>query len=156
MSGVGSQCHSNKKSMFTAIISGFRRSVNEAFTLLGCYVAFVSSWLMFLDGLTVPSSRVMQPEENAVNSRVPLYKEWCLDPSAVPGILLGLLDPLTMVWIGCPETSVTTNQRCITSQKSEDLKYVSGYSPLVCDAVYTCQWIPKFRKKILLPSSCSK
>jgi hypothetical protein len=68
MSGVGSQRHRKKKKYVYCNFSGFRRSVNEAFTLLGCYVAFVSSWLMFLDSLTVPSSRVMQSEENAVNS----------------------------------------------------------------------------------------
>jgi len=30
-------------SMFTAFFSCFRHDVNEAFTLLGCYVAFIGS-----------------------------------------------------------------------------------------------------------------
>jgi hypothetical protein len=31
--------------------------------------------------------------------------------------------------IGCPETSVTTSLRCVTSQKSEDLIYTSRLKP---------------------------
>ena len=37
--------------------------------------------------------------------------------------------------IGCPETSVTTNLRCVTSQKNEDL-------------IYTARLKPEFRKII--------
>ena len=43
--------------------------------------------------------------------------------------------PLTMVLIGCPATSVTNNQHCITSKKRKDLKlgffiFVSGFMAL--------------------------
>jgi len=34
--------------------------------------------------------------------------------------------PLKMGPIGCTETSVTTNLRCVTSQKSEDIIYTAA------------------------------
>jgi hypothetical protein len=44
----------------------------------------------------------------------------------LPSILSEPLD--SWRWIGCPETSVTTNQRCLTFQKSEDLMYTEAES----------------------------
>jgi len=35
---------------------------------------------------------------------------------------VGLFEPCKMGPISCPETSVTTNLRCVTSQKNEGLK----------------------------------
>ena len=41
------------------VISGFRRGVDEIFDLLGCYVAYIGSYLRtFLDNLPIPSSKV--------------------------------------------------------------------------------------------------
>jgi hypothetical protein len=38
--------------------------------------------------------------------------------------------PMKMWPMGCPETSVTTNQRCVTSQKSDDF---SNYFERNCE-----------------------
>jgi hypothetical protein len=90
-----------KERMFTAI---FQVSAAVSMRPSPAWdAAFVGSWLMFLDSQTFPSSRVIQSEENAVNSWVLLYKGWCVGPSGVPGILLGQLDPLTIVRIGFPK-----------------------------------------------------
>jgi hypothetical protein len=41
------------------VTSGFRRSVNEIFVLLGCYTALIGSYLMtFIDNVSSPSSKV--------------------------------------------------------------------------------------------------
>ena len=40
--------------------------------------------------------------------------------------LQGLSISLNMGLIGCPKTSVTINQRCVTSPKSEDLIYIAA------------------------------
>jgi hypothetical protein len=42
-------------------ISGFSRGVVEAFALLGCYAAYVDSYLLtFRESFSFPSSRVKQ------------------------------------------------------------------------------------------------
>jgi hypothetical protein len=56
---------------------------------------------MFQDSLSVPYSRVKEPKKN-------------------------LIFRLKMGPIGCPETLATTNQHCITYQKSDDLIYTTA------------------------------
>jgi hypothetical protein len=75
------------------------------FALLGCYAALPGSWLpTFRVSLSVSPSRALRC----------LTVEHGTDPI-----------PLEMGPTGCPETSVTTNQRRVTSHKSEDLIYTA-------------------------------
>jgi hypothetical protein len=43
-------------------ISGFRRGVTEAFALIGCYVAYVGSWLPTIEGGTSSLSRTVSKQ----------------------------------------------------------------------------------------------
>ena len=49
--------------------SGFRCGANEIFDLLGCYVAYIGSYVTVVSGnLSVPSSRVKQSKKDAGNT----------------------------------------------------------------------------------------
>ena len=67
--------------------------------------------------------------------------------------------PFKMGPTGCPETSLTTNQRCLTSQKKEDLDYKPGFDKLVPDLTLThSSSSGLFREGSpvgLVPSACS-
>ena len=49
--------------------------------------------------------------------------------------------------IGCPETLVTTDLRCITSQKSEDLIYMSE-NYLLYFGIWRMWWSPRFFRNV--------
>ena len=98
--------------------SVFGRGVNEIFALLRCYAAYVDSYLRKIrDNILLQSAKVNQSQEGAQTIRhITSYL-------SVPGIILGLARPLKLGPTGCPETSVNNYQsRCVTSQKSVDLK----------------------------------
>jgi hypothetical protein len=80
----------------TYVVSVFHRGVNQIFVLLGCYKAYSGSCQRF--GTT--------------------YRPHLQRPSSI----LGLLDPRTRGRQVVPKRRQrTTNLRCVTSQKSEDL-----------------------------------
>jgi hypothetical protein len=98
--------------------SVFGRGVNEIFALLRCYAAYVDSYLRKIrDNILLQSAKVNQSQEGSQTIRhITSYL-------SVPGIILGLARPLKLGPTGCPETSVNNYQsRCVTSQKSVDLK----------------------------------
>ena len=49
--------------------------------------------------------------------------------------------PLKMGAIGCPKTSITTNLRCVTSQKSEDFFYTASEASNCASSIVTCIYI---------------
>jgi len=78
----------------SVVISGFRRCVNEIWSLLGCYAAQIGSLLStFGDNLLVPSSRVKQAKKNLFG----LFSSW-------------IVWHLKMGLTGCPETPVRNYQ----------------------------------------------
>jgi len=55
--------HSAHAKAMNEWISGFCHSAVDVFSLLGCYVAYVDSWLpTFWDNTLLPSSGVKQPK----------------------------------------------------------------------------------------------
>ena len=85
---------STVKYNYICVTSGFPRDVNDTFGLLRCYVTFV---FIRSDVLGLPIG--------------PIFKGQAVQKAS----------SLKMGPIRCPETSVTTNQSCVTSQKGKNI-----------------------------------
>jgi len=73
----------NYKKVIHFKISGFHHSVDEVFTLLGCYIVYVDSCLLtFQDSLLVPSSKVKQSKKSLavpkISKQLPKQKRYNL------------------------------------------------------------------------------
>ena len=77
------------------VISGFRRNINEIFTLLGCYAAWIGSYRRFV---TTPRSHLPGSSK------------------------FSLVFPLKLGPTDCSKTSVNISQRSVTPQNSDDLR----------------------------------
>jgi hypothetical protein len=95
----------------------FHHRVNETFVLLRRYAAQIGSHRHFR---TTSRSHIKEPNSPVINRRFGTkYRYYLHEPKSRNGYLTAW--PLKMGPIFCPETLLTTNLHCVTSQKSENL-----------------------------------